>query len=65
MKSKIPTPDQMTKLDKESKIQKAIAEKKRVVIEKKNIIGIEHEDESSSSSSLMSMCNLDSNKEDS
>ena len=64
VKSWILTPDQMTKLDKEEEIQKAIAEKSRAAIERKNIIRIEDEEESSSSSS-MSMYNLDSDKEDS
>jgi hypothetical protein len=47
----------MTKVDKEAKIQKTIAEKSRVVIEWKNIIKIKDEEESSSSSSSMSMYN--------
>ena len=54
----------MTKIDKEAEIQKAIAEKRRATIEWKNIIRIENVEESSSSSS-MSMYNLDSDREDS
>ena len=53
------TPDHMTKIDKEAKIKKSIAEKSRASIERKNIIRIEEVEESSSSSS-MSMYNLDS-----
>ena len=64
MKSQIPTLDQMIKVDKEAEIQKAIAEKNRASIEKKNIIRIKDVEESSSSSS-MSMYNLYSEKEDS
>ena len=51
----------MTKVDKEVEIQKAITEKNKASIEKVNIIRIE--DEESSSSSSMSMYNLCSNKE--
>ena len=54
----------MTKIDKESEIKKAIAEKRKDAIERKNIIRIEDVEESSSSSS-MSMFSLDSNREDS
>ena len=64
MKSQIATPDQMTKVDKEEEIQKAMDEKIRVSIEQKNIIRIKDEEESSPSSS-MSMYSLNSNKEDS
>ena len=53
----------MTKVDKEAKIQKTIGEKRKDVIEQKNIIRIEDE-ESSSSSSSMFMYILDSNNED-
>ena len=52
----------MTKIDKETKIKKAIAEKSRVLIEWKNIVRIEDVEESSSSYS-MSMYNLDSERE--
>ena len=64
MKSKIPTPDQMTQIDKEVEIHKVKAEKSKVVIERRNIIWVEDEEEESSSSS-MSMYGLDSDKEDS
>ena len=64
LKSKIPTSDQMTQVDKEAEIQKAITKKRRAAIERKNVIMIEDEEESSSYSS-MSMYNLDSDKEDS
>ena len=53
----------MTPTNKEEKIQNTKAEKSKVAIEKKNIIRVEDEEEGSSSSS-MSMCNLDSNNED-
>ena len=52
----------MTKVDKEEEIQRVIAEKRRASIEKKNIIRIE-DDEESTSSYPMSMYNLDSDKE--
>jgi hypothetical protein len=48
----------MTKVYKEAEIQKSIAEKSRVTIERKNIIRIEDE-----SSSSLSMYSLDSNNE--
>ena len=54
----------MIKVDKEEEINKSIVEKRRDDIERKNIIKIEDVEESSSSS-LMSMYNLDSDKEDS
>ena len=40
VKSWMPTPDQMNKIDKEAEIEKAIAEKNITVIERKNIITI-------------------------
>ena len=49
VKSKLPTLDQMTQVDKEEKIQKAIVEKSRAAIEWKNLIKIKDEEESSSS----------------
>ena len=64
VKSKIPTPDQMTQVDKEAKIQNAIAGKRRATIERKNHIRIEDGEESSLSSSMF-MNILDSNEEDS
>ena len=54
----------MTHVDKEAEIQKAIEKKIRASIERKKIIRIEDEEESSSYSS-MSMYNLDLDKEDS
>ena len=64
VKSQIQTPYQMTKIDKEVEIKKAIDEKNKASIEKKNIIRIKDVKESSSSSS-MSMYSLDLKKEDS
>ena len=64
MKSKIPTPDQMTQIVKKAEIQKAKAEKRKAAIEWRNLIRINDEEEESSSSS-MSMYNLDLDKEDS
>lgn len=54
----------MIKIDKEVEIKKSIVEKNTLVYEMKNIIIIEDVEESSSSS-LMSMYSLDSNREDS
>ena len=62
VKSQIPTPDQMSKMDKEAKIKKAIEEKSKVSSERKNLVRIEDVEESSSSSSL-SMYIIDSNRE--
>ena len=64
MKSKIPNLDQMNQIDKEVEIQKDKAEKRKVAIERRNIIWVEDEEEESSSLS-MSMYSLDSDKEDS
>ena len=61
VKSRIPTLDQMTQVDKEAEIHKDKEEKSRVVVERKNPIRIKDEEESSSSSS-MSMYSLDSEK---
>lgn len=44
VKSKIPTPDQTTQIDKEAEIQKSKVEKSKVVIEQKNLIRIEDEE---------------------
>ena len=63
VKSQIPTPDQVLKIDKEAKIKKPIDEKNRATSEWKNIIRIEELEESYSSSS-MSMYNLDFDRED-
>ena len=54
----------MSKIDKESKIKKAIEEKNKVATERKNLIRIEDVEESSSSSS-MPMYSIDSDWEDS
>ena len=54
----------MIKIDKEVEIKRAIVEKNKVAIERNNIIKIEDVEDSSSSSS-MSMYNLDSNRENS
>jgi len=54
----------MTKVNKEEEIYKAKDEKNRAAFERKNIIRVEDEEESSLSSSI-SMYNLDSNREDS
>ena len=64
VKSQIPTPDQMIKINKEAVIQKSKEKKNKDAIERRNIIRVEDEEESSSSSS-MSMDNLNSDKEDS
>ena len=40
VKSRIPTPNQMTQVDKEAEIQKAKEEKRKASIERKNLIGI-------------------------
>ena len=64
MISKIPTPDQMIQIDKEVGIQKTKAKKRKVAIERRNLIELKDVEEESSSSS-MSMYNLDPNKQDS
>ena len=46
----IPTPEQMSNIDKEAETRKAIEEKNRVASEWKNLIRIKDEEESSSSS---------------
>jgi hypothetical protein len=45
LKSQIPTPNQMTKIDKEVEIENAIAEKYKATIERKNIIKIKDVEE--------------------
>ena len=52
----------MIQIDKEAEIQKTKSEKRKVVIEQINLIQIKDEEEESSYS-LMSMYNLDSNRE--
>ena len=64
VKSQIPTPDQMSKVDKEAETKKTIEEKNKVAREQKNLIRIEDEEESSSSSS-MSMYSIDFDRESS
>ena len=58
--SKIPTPDQMSKIDKEAENKKAIEVKHKGSSERVNIVRIE--DEESSSSSMMCLYNIESNK---
>ena len=57
----IPTPDQMSKVDKEVELKRAIEERNKVSSEQDNIVRIEVQEESSSSSS-MSMYNIESEK---
>ena len=64
VKSQIPTPDQMSKVDKEAERKKAIEEKNKFASKRKNLVRIEDVEESSSSSS-MSMYNIDSDRESS
>jgi hypothetical protein len=64
VKSKIPTLDQMSKVDKEAETKKAIEEKNKVASERKHLIRIEDVEESSSSSS-MSMYSIVSDRESS
>ena len=59
-KSRIPTLDQMSQIDKEVEQKKAIEVKSKASSEKLNIVRIDDED--SSSSSLMSLYNIESNK---
>ena len=56
----IPTPDQMLQIDKEAEQKKAIEVKSKASSEKLNIVRID--DEESSSSSSMSLYNIESNK---
>jgi hypothetical protein len=64
VKSRIPTLDQMSKIDKEAETKKVVEENNRVASEQKNLIKIEDVEESSSSSS-MSMYSIDFDREDS
>ena len=57
--SMIPTPDQMSKVDKEAELKRTIEERNKS--ERDNVVRIEVEDESSSSSS-MSMYSTESDK---
>ena len=57
----IPTPDQISKVDKEAEIKRAIEEKNKVASERDNVVRIEDEEESSCSSS-MSMYSIESDR---
>ena len=59
-KSKIPTPDQMFQIDREAEQKKAIEVKWKTSGEKLNIVRID--DEESSSSSSMSLYSIESNE---
>ena len=59
-KSMIPTPDQMSQIDKEAEQKKAIEVKSKALSEKMNIVRIDYEESSSSSS--MSLYNIESNE---
>ena len=59
--SQIPTPDQMSKVDKEVELKRAIEQKNKVASERDNIVRIEDEEESSSSSSMF-MCSIESGR---
>ena len=61
VKSRIPTPDKMLKIDKEVEIKRGIEEKNRSASVQKNLIRIKDVEESSS----MSMYSLDYDREDS
>ena len=58
---KIPTPDQMSQLDKESELRRAIEVKHKVSSEQVNIVRIEDEESSSS----MSLYNIEFDRKDS
>ena len=57
----IPTPDQMSKVDKEAELKRAIEEKRKVASERDNVVKTKYEEESSSSS-LMSMYIIESDR---
>ena len=59
--SMIPTPDQMSKVDKEAELKITIEERNKISSERDNIVRIEVEEESSSSSS-MSMYSIESDR---
>ena len=63
IKSKIPTLDQMSQIDKEAEHERANEVKSKVSSERLNIVRID--DEESSSSSSMSLYNIESNGKDS
>ena len=56
----IPTPDQMSQIEKEAKQKKAMEEKSKVSSERLNIVSID--DDESSSSSSMSLYNIESHR---
>ena len=60
LKSKIPTPEQMSQIDKEAEQKKAIEVKGKTLSGKLSIVRID--DEESSSSSSMSLYNIESNE---
>ena len=60
--SQIPTPDQMSKVDKEAETKKVIEEKNKVASEWKNLVRIEDVEKLASSSS-MSMYSIHSDRE--
>ena len=60
LKSMIPTPDQMSQIDKEAKQKKAIEVKSKTSSGKLSIVRID--DEESTSSSSMSLYNIESNE---
>ena len=43
--SQIPTPDQMSKVDKEAEVKRAIEERNKVASERDNVVRIEDEEE--------------------
>ena len=53
IKSRIPTPDQMSQIDKEAEQKKAIAVQSKVSSERLNIVSIDSEESSSSSSTSL------------
>ena len=63
VKSKIPTPNQMSQIDKEVELKRDIDVKNKVSGERMNVVRIE--DEESSSSSSMSLYNIKSHGKDS
>ena len=59
----IPTPDQMSQIDKEAEQKKAMEEKSKVSSERLNIVSID--DEETYSSSLISLYNIKSHRKES
>ena len=62
VKSHIPTLDKMSQIDKEADLKRTLELKHKVSSERVNIVKIE--DEESSSSSSMSLYNIESNRKD-